>query len=155
MRAWEGSVFKHILLPTDGSKLSSKATRQGIALAKSLRAKVTFLHVMPEYQAVIEETFFVPAVVSFQQQFDEESRKRAQKVLASAQAAAKAAGVASEAVALTSAAPYEAIVKQAKKSKCDLVMMASHGRKGLSSLLLGSETTQVLTHSKLPVLVVR
>ena len=148
-------MYKNILLPTDGSKLSAKAVKHGILLAKSLRAKVTALHVMPEYQMVMDETFVAPSVVNFQKQFDAESKKRAAKILDRAKAEAVAAKVACGSVALTSRAPYDAIIRQAKKSRCDLIVMASHGRKGLSSLLLGSETAKVLTHSKVPVLVVR
>lgn len=148
-------MYKHILLPTDGSKLSAKAMKQGIQLAKSLRAKVTVVHVMPGYQAVLDESFAGPSVVNFQRQFDAESQKRAKKILSAVKAEATAAKVACECVAVTSGAPYDAIIRQAKKAKCDLITMASHGRKGLSSLLLGSETAKVLTHSKIPVLVVR
>jgi nucleotide-binding universal stress UspA family protein len=148
-------MYKHILLPTDGSKLSIKAVKQGVRLAKSLRAKVTAIHVMPEYQMVMDETFATASIVSFQQQFDEESKKRAKKILERAKTEAAAAKVACLGVVVTSRAPYDAIIRQAKKSRCDLIVMASHGRKGLSSLLLGSETAKVLTHSKIPVLVVR
>ncbi len=148
-------MYKHILLPTDGSKLSSKAVKHGVELAKSLRAKVTAIHVMPEYEMVIDETFAAPTIVNFQQRFDQESKKRAGKILERAKAEAAAVKVSCQGVAVTSRAPYDAIIRQAKKSKCDLIVMASHGRKGLSSLLLGSETAKVLTHSKVPVLVVR
>ena len=148
-------MYKHIMLPTDGSRLSAKATSQGIRLAKSLRAKVTAVHVMPEYAMVIDETFATPSVVSFQKEFDAESKKRATKILARTKAEAAAAKVPCQVVAVTSGAPYDAIIRQARKSRCDLIVMASHGRKGLSSLLLGSETSKVLTHSKTPVLVVR
>ena len=148
-------MYKHILLPTDGSKLSMKAIKQGVQLAKSLRAKVTAINVMPEYEMVMDETFVTPDIGSFQQQFDAESKKRAKKILERVKTEAAAAKVACEGVAVVSRAPYDAIIRQAKKSRCDLVVMASHGRKGLSSVLLGSETSKVLTHSKIPVLVVR
>ncbi len=148
-------MYKHILLPTDGSKLSGKSFKQGIGLAKAISAKVLVIHVMPEYQAVMDDSFVSPSVVGFKKQFDEESQKRAKKILAAAKTEAAAAKVACECVAVTSNAPYDAIIREAKKSKCDLIVMASHGRKGLASLLLGSETAKVLTHSTVPVLVVR
>ncbi|MNC86213.1 Universal stress protein [compost metagenome] len=87
--------------------------------------------------------------------FERESQEHAKKMLGKVQKAAKAAGVKCETVALVSDFPYQQIISTAKKKKCDLIVMASHGRKGLSSLLLGSETAKVLTHSKIPVLVVR
>ena len=148
-------MYTHILLPTDGSKLSGKAVKQGVQLAKSIRAKVTAIHVMPEYEVVLDEAFAGPSIANFQQRFDEESKKRARKILEQAKAEAAAAKVVCDVVTVTSRAPYDAIIRQARKSKCDLIVMASHGRKGLSSLLLGSETAKVLTHSKVPVLVVR
>ena len=149
-------MYKHILLPTDGSKLSGKAIKQGIQLAKSLRAKVTAIHAVPAYQQLImEEGLMAPTAAGIQKRFYEDSLKRSNLLLDKIKAEAKAAGVKCEGVTVRSSVPYEAIVKQAKKSKCDLIMMASHGRKGLSSILLGSETSKVLTHSTVPVLVVR
>ena len=149
-------MYKHILLPTDGSKLSGKAIKQGIQLAKSLRAKVTAIHAVPAYQQLImDEGLMAPTAAGIQKRFYEDSLKRSNLLLNKIKSEAKAAGVKCEGVTVTSSVPYDAIVKQAKKSKCDLIMMASHGRKGLSSILLGSETSKVLTHSTVPVLVVR
>jgi nucleotide-binding universal stress UspA family protein len=149
-------MYKHILLPTDGSRLSGKAIKQGIQLAKSLGAQVTAVNVVMAYQQLImDEAMMVPTSVDFQKRFYEDSLKRSNLLLDKIKAEAKAAGVTCEGVTITSSVPYEAIVKQARKSKCDLIMMASHGRKGLSSILLGSETSKVLTHSTVPVLVVR
>ena len=149
-------MYKHILLPTDGSRLSGKAVKQGIQLAKSLGAQVTAVNVVMAYQQLImDEAMMVPTSVDFQKRFYEDSLKRSNLLLDKIKAEAKAADVKCEGVTITSSVPYEAIVKQARKSKCDLIMMASHGRKGLASILLGSETAKVLTHSTIPVLVVR
>lgn len=148
-------MYKHILLPTDGSKLAAKAVKQGIMLAKALKAKTTVINVTPEFQMVIDEGFVLPNAGALQKRFEFESAKQAKKIVGAVKTAARAAGVRCDAVVVSSSRPYEAIIKQAKKARCDLIMMASHGRKGLQSLLLGSETAKVLTHSKIPVLVVR
>ncbi len=148
-------MYTHILLPTDGSKLSTKAVKEGIRLAKSLGARVTAINVVPEYQMMMDEGFVAPKAMSLKKRFDEETHKRGQEILSEVKAEAASADVACDCVAVTGATPYEAIIKHAKKAKCDLIAMASHGRKGLSSLLLGSETSKVLTHSTLPVLVIR
>ena len=148
-------MYTHILLPTDGSKLADKAVKQGILLAKSLGARVTILTATPEFQVVMDEGFVLPNAVMLRKRFEDETARRAKKLLDAARAGAQAAAVSCETAMTSSGRPYEAIIKQAKKSKCDLIMMASHGRKGLSSILLGSETTKVLTHSTIPVLVVR
>ncbi len=148
-------MYKHILLPTDGSPLSEKAVKQCIRLAKSIGAKITTLNVTPEFQMIMDEGFVMPNAALVKKRFDEETAKRSKKLLAEVKANASATGVECDSVSVTSGVPYEAIIKQAKKAKCDLIMMASHGRKGLSSILLGSETAKVLTHSTIPVLVVR
>jgi len=148
-------MFKHILLPTDGSKLSDSAVKEGIAFAKEINARVTVIHVVPEFQMVADEGFVAPMSAQFKQRFEEESRARAQQVIDKVEKAAKSAGVASSGVIVSSDFPYQMIIDTAQKKKCDLIMMASHGRRGLSGLLLGSETAKVLTHSKIPVLVVR
>lgn len=148
-------MYKHILLSTDGSRLSGKAVKQGIALARSIGAKVTFVNVTPEYQMAMDEGFVLPNSMLLKKRFEEETARRSKAILAPAQADAKAAGVNCDSVSASSGRPYEAIIKQARKARCDLIMMASHGRRGLSSILLGSETSKVLTHSTIPVLVVR
>ena len=104
---------------------------------------------------MMDEGFAVPAVSAYKKRFEEQSVKHSKALLDEVKSAAQAAGVACDGVAVISDFPYDAIIKHAKKAKCDLIMMASHGRKGLSSLLLGSETSKVLTHSTIPVLVVR
>ena len=148
-------MYKHILLPTDGSKLADKAVKQGVALAKSIGAKVTVINVTPEYQMAMDEGFVLPNSNMLRKRFDDEMAARSKGVLAAAQSKAQAAGVSSNGVVASSGRPYEAIIRHARKARCDLIMMASHGRKGLSSILLGSETAKVLTHSTIPVLVVR
>jgi nucleotide-binding universal stress UspA family protein len=148
-------MYKSILLPTDGSRLSGKAVKQAIKFARSIGAKITALHVMPEFQMIVEEGYALPSMASLQKRFEEETAARAKTILEQVRGEAAAAGVDCRCVSVAGSAPWEAITKQAGKQKCDLIMMASHGRKGLQSLLLGSETTKVLVHSKIPVLVVR
>ena len=150
-------MFKSILVPTDGSKLSAKAVEVAINLAKSFGAKITMLQVMPKNQMFLDEGFVVPTTTSRSliTQFKKQTTARSKEILDEARTEATAAGVQCEAVLVASSSPYDAIIKQARKSRCDLIVMASHGRKGLEGLLLGSETAKVLVHSKVPVLVVR
>ena len=148
-------MYKHILVPTDGSKLSAKAVKQAVNFAKTIGAKITALHVSAEYRAVMDEGFVVPSIATFKKRFEEMNAKRSDIVLAQVENAARTAGVRCDSVSVANNLPYDAIIRQAKKAKCDLIMMASHGRKGLASVLLGSETSKVLTHSNIPVLVVR
>ena len=148
-------MYKHILLTTDGSRLAAKGVKQGLALARAIGAKVTVLNVSPEFQMVIDEGFVLPNSAALKKRFDEQTVKQAKKIVDTVAADARAAGVKCETAVVPSARPYEAILLHAKKAKCDLIVMSSHGRTGLASLLLGSETSKVLTHSKIPVLVVR
>lgn len=148
-------MFKHVLLPTDGSKLSDRAVKRGIEFAQSANASITAVHVVPEFRMVVEEGFVSPMSAELKKRFENESQQHARRMLDKVEAAAKAAGVTCDSVAVVSDFPYQQIIETAKKRKCDLIIMASHGRRGLSSLLLGSETAKVLTHSKIPVLVVR
>lgn len=147
-------MFKHILLPTDGSKLSGKAVKRGIDLAKKSGARVTAVHVVPEFKLMVDEgiTMLSPAL---KKRFEDEGRARAQKMLDAIARQARARGVRCATACSASDLPYQEIIATARKNKCDLILMASHGRRGLSSLLLGSETSKVLLHSKIPVLVVR
>jgi nucleotide-binding universal stress UspA family protein len=147
-------MYSNLLVPTDGSKLSDKAVTQGIALAKALKAKITLFHASPAYpMPVYAEGVSVPMVS--RRDYAKQVNEDAAKILDRAAAKAKTAGVTATTVQVIAASPWEAILDCAKKSKCDAIVMASHGRRGLASLLLGSETTKVLTHSKIPVLVVR
>lgn len=147
-------MFKHILLPTDGSKLSSKAVKRGIDLAKKSRARVTAIHVVPEFKLMVDEgiTMLSPAL---KKRFEDEGRARAQRMLDEITRQARARGVRCTTLCVASDLPYQEIIATARKRKCDLILMASHGRRGLSSVLLGSETAKVLMHSKTPVLVLR
>jgi nucleotide-binding universal stress UspA family protein len=148
-------MFKHILLPTDGSKLADRAIIHGIKLAKTLGAKVTLLSVVPEFRMIADESFAVPMSMQTKQRYEKEAAASAGKKLAAIEARIAKAGVKSVSVVVSSDLPFQQIIEVARKRKCDVVVMASHGRSGLSSLLLGSETVKVLTHSKIPVLVVR
>ena len=146
-------MYKHILLPTDGSELSENAVKNGIMLAKSIGAKVTGLFVAPQFHLTVYDDWVVEPML--QPEFEEKARKQAQQRLAAIESAAKAAGVACDVVHGISDSPYEMIIKTAEERGCDLIFMASHGRRGIAGLLLGSETTKVLTHTKIPVLVYR
>lgn len=145
-------MYKHILVPTDGSKLSDAAVKEAVGLAKLLRAKVTLLHVVPEQIWPVYAESAVLIENYSRNEMRAESKRQAEVLL---EKAAKKAGVAVDTVQLFSDVPYEAIIKTATKQKCDLIVMSSHGRKGFAGFLLGSETQKVLTHSKVPVLVVR
>ena len=145
-------MFKHLLLPIDGSELSEAAVQKGVAFAKSLNASITGFYVMPEFHIF---TYRTEMVDNTKEEFAKDCRAHADRYLAVVKKAAKAAGVDCDTSVATSDHPYEAIIKAAEKKGCDLIMMASHGRRGVQGLLLGSETQKVLTHSKIPVLVYR
>jgi nucleotide-binding universal stress UspA family protein len=150
-------MYKRVLVSTDGSKLSGKAVTEAIKLAKTCNASMTVLHVMPDFGKAMSETYAVPAAMAapVRKKFQSEAAARSKKIVDQTCADAAAAGIACNGVSVAHESPYEAIIKQAGKSKCDVIVMASHGRKGLQGFLLGSETTKVLCHSKIPVLVVR
>jgi nucleotide-binding universal stress UspA family protein len=145
-------MFKHILLPTDGSELSEAANQQGIRFAKSIGAKVTGLCVMP-----LQHPFFYETEIPMDalEQAATRYKELAETHLAAIEKKAKAAEVACEVVYEKNDYPYEAIIRVAEQKGCDLIMMASHGRRGVGAFLIGSETQKVLTHSKIPVLVYR
>ena len=145
-------MFKHILLPTDGSELSAAANQQGIRFAKSIGAKVTSLCVMPLQHPFSYETEIPMDAL---EQAAKRYKELAETYLAAIEKEAKAAGVACEVVYEKNDYPYEAIIRVAEQKGCDLIMMASHGRRGVGAFLIGSETQKVLTHSKIPVLVYR
>lgn len=146
-------MFKNILIPTDGSEQSQRAVRMGVELAKLHQAKITGIHVIPDYHLLIAyEGAFDPVT---EERIEEEARERAERYLESVRNAAQAAGVPCDTVCETSDHPYDAILKTADARGCDLILMTSHGRKGLAAVLLGSETRKVLTHTQVPVLVVR
>jgi nucleotide-binding universal stress UspA family protein len=148
-------MYKHVLLPLDGSELSLKAVSAGIDLAKAVGAKVTFISVVPHFRLAVSIGHSSDIVRKLEKEHEEEARKHADELLAKVEAEAKKKGVPSERIAVVDDSPYEQIIAHAGKANCDLIVMASHGRRGLDAVLLGSETTKVLTHSKIPVLVVR
>jgi nucleotide-binding universal stress UspA family protein len=145
-------MYKHILIPTDGSELSAAAIRMGIRFAKSIGAKVTGLCVIPGQDPVFYQKR-IPAEAL--KEAGLRLRKTADDHLAVVANKATEAGVAWDVVCESSDFPYQAIIEAAEKNECDLIMMASHGRRGVKALLLGSETQKVLTYSRIPVLVVR
>jgi nucleotide-binding universal stress UspA family protein len=145
-------MFKHLLLPIDGSESSNAAMLKGIALAKSEGARVTGIYVMPEFHVL---TYRTDMLEDTKDEFAADCRARADQYLTAIQGAASQAGVECEAVSAVSDHPFEAIIRTAEQKGCDLIVMASHGRRGMRGLVLGSETHKVLTHSKLPVLVYR
>ncbi|KWE57381.1 universal stress protein [Burkholderia ubonensis] len=145
-------MFKHLLVPTDGSELSVAAIQMAVALAKEHQAAVTAVHVMPEFHVL---TYEAEMLGDTKERFIQVVRQHADAYLATVTAAAAEAGVPCETVAATHDRPYEAIINVAAQRGCDLVVMASHGRSGVRGLLIGSETQKVLTHCSIPVLVVR
>ena len=145
-------MFKHILLPTDGSELSEVAIRKAMQFARSINAKVTGLHVIPKFHVF---TYRSDMLEDTRAQFELYSKAEAEKYLGVISAMAKEAGVTCEVRSVVGGYPHQAIVQVAQESGCDVIVMASHGRSGVQAILLGSETSKVLVHSKLPVLVLR
>lgn len=147
-------MFKHILVPTDGSGFSNKAVAAGARLAQALRAKLLLLHV----RSPIESPHHVEGGALsnlggkvIMQEIEDEERK----LLDAALAIAAADGMKAETAFVAGYSPYEAIIRIAREQQCDLIVMASHGRRGISGFLIGSETQKVLTHTTIPVLIVR
>jgi nucleotide-binding universal stress UspA family protein len=144
-------MFQRILVPTDGSEISEQALQTSIGLAKALNATV--------YAISVKEPFPYSAISEMQptppQEFFDAQERIAAKRVGDAAAACAEAGVPCQTHTVEGLHPWEAIIDHAATMECDLVVMASHGRRGVSALLLGSETQKVLTHSKIPVLVVR
>jgi nucleotide-binding universal stress UspA family protein len=145
-------MFKHLLLPTDGSELSEIAIQKGIQFAHEINARVTGFHVLSEFHVF---TYRPEMLEETREEFMRDARTRASQYLSVIEKAANRAGVRCDTGYATSAHPYEAIIRAAEENGCDLIMMASHGRRGVQALLIGSETHKVLTHSKIPVLVYR
>jgi nucleotide-binding universal stress UspA family protein len=145
-------MFKHILIPTDGSDLSRKAILYGVQLAKETGAKVTGLTVVEPYHVATMDAVLIPVDEG---DYEEQSRLLSEKAMEQVKMAADPAGVKCETLREVHDQPYRAIIDAAHALGCDLIVMASHGRRGISALLLGSETVKVLTHSTIPVLVYR
>ena len=148
-------MYKHILVPTDGTRLSDKAIKAAATLAAKFEAKLTAMHVVPPYNLAVSGYEIAPVVVFSHAEYRKATAKTSKAALDKVEKAALAAGVTCSGISVTDERAWEAIVRTARTRKCDLIVMASHGRRGLSGLLLGSETTKVLTHTKVPVLVVR
>ncbi len=147
-------MFKHLLMPTDGSNLSNDALKVGISFAQEIKARVTFIHVMPEYVAAAFAEFPAGGQAAFAD-FMKATEDSAKSILGAAEAAARTASITCDSVAIRHQQPWRAIIDIAQERRCDLIFMASHGRRGIGALVLGSETHKVLTHSKIPVLVYR
>ncbi len=147
-------MFKNILVPTDGSDLSQETARRAVSFAREAGATITAFHAKPEHSM----PYYVEGVgvqSPTQSAYDEADEQQSQEILGYIEKLCHEAGIAFTKRSLTSNIVYEAIIEAATEGACDLIFMASHGRRGLSALLLGSETTKVLTHSKIPVLVYR
>ena len=145
-------MYKHILIPTDGSVLSAKAIEQSIGLAKSIGAQVTGLTVSSPFHTLALDPWMRSDTP---EGYKKDCEDRAEKFLGAITGAAKAAGVQARAAHVVADHPYEAIIDTARSNGCDLIVMASHGRRGASALVLGSETHKLLTHCNIPVLVCR
>jgi len=151
-------MYKNILLPVDGSEHSERAIQECIALVKSTGAKVkvTAIHVISHFHLHYQPWATPKSVhTKIEKEHEEEARQFAQEMVAKLVKRVKSQGADCEGLVAVGDHVYEEIISNAEKRKCDLIVMASHGHKGLNSLLLGSETAKVLTHSKIPVLVVR
>ncbi|MEW6023168.1 MAG: universal stress protein [Pseudomonadota bacterium] len=145
-------MFKQILLPTDGSALSERAVLAGISFAKDVGAGVVGFTALPDFR-----TFTADAemLATTEDEYLATSEARGAKILATVENAARSAGVPCSSIVSRSSQPYEAILAAARERGCDLIVMASHGRHGITGMLLGSETQKVLVHSAIPVLVYR
>jgi nucleotide-binding universal stress UspA family protein len=147
-------MYKNLLVATDGSKLSDKAVAHAIELARAVGATLTAFYAAPDYPMPAYADGIVYDPVS-RKEYSKLAAQDAEKILGKVLAKAKAGGVDCKTTFDIAATPWEAILAAAKKNKADAIVMASHGRRGISAVLLGSETQKVLTHTKLPVLVVR
>jgi nucleotide-binding universal stress UspA family protein len=145
-------MFKHILIATDGGDLSRKAVIYGVRLAKALGARATALTVMVPYRAASMDAVLIAETV---EEHEASVGREADRALEQATMAAEAADATIETARETSDRPYRAIIDYARAHQCDLIVMASHGRRGVAALVIGSETAKVLSHSAIPVLVYR
>jgi len=147
-------MFKHILVPTDGSELSRRAAAAAIEEARATGARLTALHAMPPATPLVFGDL-LPTAYMPPDEHERLANKAADIYLGDIKVLAEAAGVECHTVKRISDFPAEAIVETAKKHHCDLIWMASHGRRGIAAVLLGSETQKVLAHGGVPVLVFR
>jgi nucleotide-binding universal stress UspA family protein len=148
-------MYQHILIPTDGSELATHAVTNGLSLAKSLGAKVTAIVVEEPFGWLGVSEANAPRALDELDKYTEQVKKHAASVLDRVANAAKQVGVPCDTVQVENAQPYQAIIATAGDRGCDLIVMASHGRGGLSAMVLGSVTNKVLAHTKTPVLVYR
>ncbi|VDS07042.1 Putative universal stress protein [Paracoccus haematequi] len=145
-------MFKHILIPTDGSELAGQAVDKGVALAASLGAAVTIVTVTEPFHILSTDAM---QVESSRSSYDADAAAYADRVLKAARAKAEAAGVRVQTHHKWHDDPWQAIIDTALEEGCDLIAMASHGRRGVAAVVMGSQATRILTHSKIPVLVYR
>ena len=149
-------MYTNLLVPTDGSKLSGKAFAHALGLALPLKAKIVVLHATPSYKPeMLAEGGGQLYKRTSKSEYASAAAREAEGIFKGLVSKAAAANVDCKTVLVFADAPWEAIIAAAKNQKCDAIVMASHGRRGVSALLLGSEAQKVLTHSKVPVLVVR
>ena len=149
-------MYKHILVPIDGSPLSLKAAGEAAELAKSMKAKITTVYVVPPFEPPYEGDGVAFAARNFSPAIHEARHERfANEAFAKVEAAAARVKVKVSRLKVEGRAPWRSIIDSAKAKKCDVIVMASHGRGGIGTLLLGSETNKVLAHSRTPVLVCR
>jgi nucleotide-binding universal stress UspA family protein len=151
----EKPMYRNILIATDGSDLAGKAVEHGVKLAREVAAAVTVVTVTEMWSALEMATEANRGNPNPMEVFEEMAVKSAREILDAAETAARSAGVRCETLHVRDRPPAEGIIAAANEKGCDLIVMASHGRRGLDRLLLGSQTTEVLAYSKVPVLVVR
>jgi len=148
-------MYRNILIATDGSDLAGKAVDHGVMLAKGTEASVVFVTVTENWSAIAMGAESTQGMSNPIESYEAIAAKRAQNILAAAKTAAEDAGIECETVHVPDQPPAEGIIETANEKGCDLIVMASHGRRGLNRLVLGSQTTEVLACSKVPVLVLR
>ena len=147
-------MYKRILVPMDGSEFSVAAVQAATQLAKSVGASIVAIHVMPILKQLIFSEYSFYDMMA-EDEFNKATAEEATHIFATAQKEAAKAEVPSECITRLDSSIFRAFIDAATEHKCDLILMASHGRSGIASLLLGSETTKVLTHCRIPVLVYR
>jgi nucleotide-binding universal stress UspA family protein len=148
-------MYSHILVPTDGSELSINAAHQAVELAKLCKAKMTAIMVSPTFRQLQQDGFIVPTASTVRERWEEQMAERARKALDAICASAAKAGVECKPLHVFGDTPYEAIIEAANKNGCDMIAMGSHGKGGVKQFFVGSETTRVLSHTKIPVMVYR
>jgi nucleotide-binding universal stress UspA family protein len=146
-------MYRKILLPTDGSALCDSAAQKGIEFARFAGASVVAFHAVPATSYLIYTEAGPSDILA--EQFERDATSRGERLVESLEEMARSANVACEKLLLSNDHPWEGIIEAADTKNCDLIFMASHGRRGLTAMLLGSETTRVLTHTKIPVMVYR